>query len=60
MEDTKRTRSFRLTDEADNLLQGIADKFGISKTAMLEVIIRDRAKQEKVTVTPVTPESETK
>lgn len=57
MEDTKRTRSFRLTDEADNLLQGIADKFGISKTAMLEVIIRDRAKQEKVTVTPVTPDT---
>ena len=58
MEDTKRTRSFRLTDEADNLLQGIADKFGISKTAMLEVIIRDRAKQEKVTVTPVTPDTD--
>lgn len=58
MEDTKRTRSFRLTDEADNLLQNIADKFGISKTAMLEVIIRDRARQEKVTVTPVTPDTD--
>ena len=48
MED-KKTRSFRLTDEADKLLQAIADKYGISKTAALEIVIRNQAKVEKVT-----------
>jgi predicted transcriptional regulator len=47
MED-KKTRSFRLTDEADKLLQAIADKYGISKTAALEIVIRNQAKAEKV------------
>lgn len=42
------TRSFRLTDEADKLLQAIADKYGISKTAALEIVIRNQAKLEKV------------
>jgi len=44
----QKTRSFRLTPEADNLLQALADKSGISKTAMLEVLIRKEAKAEKI------------
>ena len=42
----KSMRSFRLTHKADDMLQKLADKFGIGKTAMLEVLIRDQFHRE--------------
>lgn len=39
-------RSFTLTSEADELLVKLAAKLGISKTAVLEIIIREKAAKE--------------
>jgi hypothetical protein len=47
---SKNKRSFRLTPTADALLGALADKKGLSKTAVLETLIRDEAKREKVTL----------
>lgn len=56
---TKNKRSFRLTPTADALLELLADKKGLSKTAVLETLIRDEAKRNKVTIPALpTPESE--
>jgi hypothetical protein len=41
-------RSYALTDEADKLLGKMADKNGISKSAVLEIIIREAAKLQGV------------
>lgn len=51
----KNKRSFRLTETADALLQSLADKKGLSKTAVLEILIRDEAKREGVTVSTNPP-----
>lgn len=40
--------SFSLSEEALRLLKLIAEKNGISKTAVLEIIIREKAKAENV------------
>lgn len=45
---SKNKRSFRLTPTADALLEALAQKKGLSKTAVLETLIRDEAKREKV------------
>lgn len=45
---SKKKRSYTLTDEADRLLNAIAKKMGISKTAVLEIAIREKAKREVV------------
>jgi hypothetical protein len=40
--------NFRLTREAKRLLQKLADIRGISQTATLEILIREKAKREKI------------
>lgn len=45
---TKNKRSFRLTETADDLLGQLAEKKGLSKTAVLETLIRNEAKAEGV------------
>lgn len=47
---TRVKRSYALTDEADKLLEKMADKNGVSKSAMLEFIIRYAAKNQDVTL----------
>ena len=42
----KRTTSFRLTPEARDLLERLAQRYGLNHSDMLEVMIRDRAKAE--------------
>ena len=44
-----KTMSFRLTPEARRLLAGLAQKKGISMTAVLEILIRKEAKEEGLT-----------
>jgi hypothetical protein len=44
-----KTMSFRLTPEARRLLAALAEKKGISMTAVLEVLIRQEAKEEGIT-----------
>ncbi len=49
---TKNKRSFRLTETADNLLDQLAERMGLSKTAVLETLIRNEAKAEGVEYKP--------
>ena len=42
--------SLRLTSEAQELLRLLAQKRGISKTAMLEILLRERADEEGISV----------
>jgi replication initiation and membrane attachment protein DnaB len=44
----KRRTSYTLSEEAKRLLAELAKQYGISQTAMLEVLIRERAKQDNV------------
>ena len=48
---SNKTRSFRLSDDAYEMLEALARMRGISRTAMLEIIIREKfdAKAEGVT-----------
>jgi len=43
-------RSYTLTDDADTLLEMMAIKNGISKSAILEIAIRNEAKKQEVTI----------
>jgi predicted transcriptional regulator len=43
----KKTTNFRLTEEAIALLDALAKARGISRTAMLEIIIREAARREE-------------
>jgi predicted transcriptional regulator len=45
---TKPPTSHRFSDEARRLLVLLAEKLSISQTAVLELAIRDKAKQEKI------------
>jgi hypothetical protein len=45
---TKTQISLRLTAEAQELLRQLAEKRGISKTAMMEILLRERADEEGV------------
>ena len=45
----KKKTSLTLSEEAKRLLAELASKLGISQTAVLEIIIREKAKKEKVT-----------
>lgn len=47
---TRVKRSYALTDNADKLLETMADKNGVSKSAMLELIIRESAKNQGVSL----------
>jgi len=44
----KTKTSFTLSDEAKDLLQQLSAKMGISQTAVIETIIREKAKREKI------------
>lgn len=46
MVDSKRMVSFRLTEEARKLLEALAQNRGISRTATLEVLVRQIAEDE--------------
>jgi predicted DNA-binding protein len=46
--ETKRATSFRLSHEALRLVKELATSLGISQTAVLEIIIREKAKQENI------------
>lgn len=48
IERMKRRTSYTLSEEAKRLLAELAKQYGISQTAMLEVLIRERAKQDNV------------
>ena len=48
-------RSYTLTDEADELIEKITLKNGISKSAVLEIIIRESAKNYGVVTATVAP-----
>lgn len=39
---------FRLSEEARRLLAALAERMGVSKTAVMEIAIREKAKREKV------------
>jgi len=49
---SKKKRSYTLTDEADRLLDLMADKMGVSKTAILEIAIREKAAQMNISDNP--------
>lgn len=40
--------SYRLSKEARRLLEILAQKLGISQTSVLEILLREKAKQEGV------------
>jgi predicted transcriptional regulator len=44
----KEATSYRLTPEAKRLLDALAQKLGIRKTAALEIAIREKAKKEGI------------
>lgn len=46
--ETKQASSIRLTTEAKRLLRALAKTSGVSMTAMLELMIREKAKREGV------------
>jgi predicted transcriptional regulator len=45
---TKHLTSIRLTPDAKRLLEILAEKLGVSQSAVLELAIRDKAKRESV------------
>lgn len=42
--------SFRLSAESRNLLALLADHLGVSQAGVLEMLIRERARREKITL----------
>jgi predicted transcriptional regulator len=44
----KGATSVRLSEEAQQLLEALAEKYQISKTAVLELAIREKAKRDGV------------
>lgn len=48
-------RSFTLSDDADQLMILLAAKLGISKTAVLELAIREKAERERIEPPPSIP-----
>lgn len=38
----KRKRSYTLTEQADDIITAIADRLGISKTAVIEISVREK------------------
>jgi len=50
MNNLKKTVSFRLSGVARLLLERIADKKGLNQTALLEMVIREVAEREGVTI----------
>lgn len=44
-------KSFRLSQDADNILKNLSDKLGISETSIIELAIREKAAQLNVSLT---------
>lgn len=47
----KKKTSYTLSSEAKQLLAKLAKKYGISQTAMLEILLREKAKTESIQFT---------
>jgi len=45
----KRQTGIRFTPQADELIKKMADALGVTKTAVIEMAIREKAKREKIT-----------
>ena len=59
-DDMKRVkRSYTVTVEADAIMDKYAAAMGVSKTAVLEMALREFDAKRKGTVTPVTPDTTT-
>jgi hypothetical protein len=48
MKAPKKTRSFRLSESAVRLLGELSEVFGLNHTAVIEFLIRDKYRKEKV------------
>lgn len=55
----KRKRSYTLTDHADVLIEAMAAALGISKTAVLELAIREKAASLGIALPPDTVTGDT-
>jgi hypothetical protein len=44
----KRNTSHRLSEDARRLLAALAEKYGMSQTAILELVIREKAKSDGI------------
>ena len=44
----KQTKNFRLSEEAWSLLSALAARHGIARTAVLEMLIREAARQQGI------------
>jgi hypothetical protein len=49
---SKEPTSFRLSPDGRRLLGALARRLGVSRTAVLEVLIREKAKQEGIDTVP--------
>lgn len=47
---TRVKRSYTLTNELDELLKKLAQKNGVSKTAIIEIAVREKADRQGVTL----------
>lgn len=45
---TKKSNTFRLSDECNELLKKMAAAKGISQAAIIELLVREAAKKEKI------------
>lgn len=54
---TKHKTSFALSDEGMRLLRAIAEKYAVSMTAILEIIVREKAIKEGVKKDDAPPSS---
>lgn len=43
-QDKRQKTTFAMTQKADDLLAALAEYYGISRTSVLEMIVRDRAR----------------
>lgn len=48
MEMNKTPTSFRLSQKAKRLIRALAKRMGVSQTAVLEILVREKAKREGV------------
>lgn len=51
----KEPTSIRLTPEAKTLLSRLSDALGVSQAAVLETLIREKAKRERLATPTTTP-----
>jgi hypothetical protein len=49
---SKEPTSFRLSPDGRRLLEELSRRMGVSRTAILEVLIREKAKQEGIDTAP--------